>query len=180
MRLAMQQSTSCWREDKWRYGDGGQRRWRMTTVADDDNTRDWAADCDGEQGQERAVRDGGDSGVVMMAAAAADDDSKGRQRQRRTATACKIGRRPMKGMEKSGRQETAETRSGKMAAEVEDGGGRRQQWRTTTTAMADKDSSERQQWRTTTAREMGRRTTRGKEASGRRTTMALEPAKQRA
>ncbi len=41
----------------------------MKTVADDDNTRDWAVDCDGE-GLERAVRDGGDSGVVMMAAAA--------------------------------------------------------------------------------------------------------------
>jgi hypothetical protein len=40
----------------------------MTTVVDDDDTRDWVADCDGE-GQERAVRDGGDSGVVMMAAA---------------------------------------------------------------------------------------------------------------
>jgi hypothetical protein len=37
-------------------------------VADEDNTRNWAADCDGE-GQERAVRDSGDSGVVMMAAA---------------------------------------------------------------------------------------------------------------
>ncbi len=43
----------------------------MTMVADDDDMRDWAADCNGE-GQERAVRDGGDSGVVMMAAAAED------------------------------------------------------------------------------------------------------------
>jgi hypothetical protein len=41
----------------------------MTTVADDDKTQDWAADCNGE-GRERAVRDGGDSRVVMMAAAA--------------------------------------------------------------------------------------------------------------
>ncbi len=48
------------------------------TVADDNNTRDWAADCDGE-GREQAVRDGGDSGVVMMAAAVVDNDSKGRQ-----------------------------------------------------------------------------------------------------
>jgi hypothetical protein len=40
-------------------------------VADDNDTRDWVADCDGE-GRERAMRDGGDSGVVMMAAAAED------------------------------------------------------------------------------------------------------------
>ncbi len=57
--------------DKWRYCDGGQQRWWMMTVADNNNTRDWAADCDGE-GQERAVRDGGDSGVVMMAVVAED------------------------------------------------------------------------------------------------------------
>ncbi len=76
----MQQPTSCWREDKWRYGDGGQQRWQMTTVADNDDTCDWAADCNGE-GRERAVRDGGDSRVVMMAVAAADDDSEGRQQQ---------------------------------------------------------------------------------------------------
>ncbi len=38
-------------------------------MADDDDTRDWVVDCDGE-GQERAVRDGGDSGVVIMAVAA--------------------------------------------------------------------------------------------------------------
>ncbi len=37
-------------------------------MADDDDMRDWVADCD-EEGQERVVRDGGDSGVVMMAAA---------------------------------------------------------------------------------------------------------------
>ncbi len=55
------------------------------TVADDDNMHDWVADCDGE-GRERAVRDGGDSGVVMMAAAA-EDGSGGQQRQRQTMTA---------------------------------------------------------------------------------------------
>jgi hypothetical protein len=43
----------------------------MTTVMDDDNTQDWAADCDGE-GQERAVRDGRDSRVVMMSVAVVD------------------------------------------------------------------------------------------------------------
>jgi hypothetical protein len=36
-------------------------------VADNDDTQDWAADCNGE-GQERVVRDGRDRGVVMMAA----------------------------------------------------------------------------------------------------------------
>jgi hypothetical protein len=41
----------------------------MTTVADNNDTQDWAVDCD-EEGRERAVRDGGDSRVVMMAAAA--------------------------------------------------------------------------------------------------------------
>ncbi len=54
-------------------------------VADNDNTRDWAADCDRE-GREWVVKDGGDSGVVMMAAAA--EDGGGRRRwQRRTMTA---------------------------------------------------------------------------------------------
>jgi hypothetical protein len=46
---------------------------------------DWAADCAGE-GQERAVRDGRDSGVVMMAAAV-EDGRGGQQWQRRTTTA---------------------------------------------------------------------------------------------
>ncbi len=54
-------------------------------VVDNEDTRDWAADCDGE-GQDRAVRDGGDSGVVMMAAAA-EDSGNGQQWQRRTMTA---------------------------------------------------------------------------------------------
>ena len=57
----------------------------MTTVADDDDTCDWAADCNGE-GRERAVRDGEDSGVVMMAVAA-EDGSSGQQRRRQTMTA---------------------------------------------------------------------------------------------
>ncbi len=48
----------------------------MTTVADDNNTQDWAADCNGE-GQERVVRDGRDCGVVMMAVAV--EDGGGRQ-----------------------------------------------------------------------------------------------------
>ncbi len=54
-------------------------------MADDDDTRDWAADCDGE-GRERAVRDSGDRGVVMMAAGA-EDSGGGRRRRRWTMTA---------------------------------------------------------------------------------------------
>ncbi len=45
-------------------GDGGRRWWWTTMAADDDGSQDWAADYDRE-GQERAVRDGGDSGVAM-------------------------------------------------------------------------------------------------------------------
>jgi hypothetical protein len=60
--------------DEWRYGDGGQRRWRTTMVADNDDTHNWVADCNGE-GQEWAVRDGRDSRVVMMAAMVEDGGS---------------------------------------------------------------------------------------------------------
>ncbi len=54
-------------------------------VANNNDTLDWVADCDGE-GRERVVRDGRDSRVVMMAAAA-EDSGCGRQWQRRTMTA---------------------------------------------------------------------------------------------
>ncbi len=47
-------------------------------MVDDDDTRDWVADCDGEGG-ERAVRDSRDSGVVMEAVAA-EDGGGGRRR----------------------------------------------------------------------------------------------------
>ncbi len=59
------------------------------TVADDNGLQDWAADYDGE-GQERAVRDGGDRGVVMMAVAkmvAAEVSGSGQQWQWRQTTA---------------------------------------------------------------------------------------------
>jgi hypothetical protein len=65
-------------------GNRGRQRWRMTMAVDDDGSQDWAADYDGE-GQERAARDGGDSGVVMMAAtkmAAVDNNGNGGGRQR--------------------------------------------------------------------------------------------------
>ncbi len=54
-------------------------------MADDNDTRDWAADCNWE-GREQVVRDGGDSGVVMMAAAA-EDGCSGQQWKRWTTTA---------------------------------------------------------------------------------------------
>jgi hypothetical protein len=93
----------------------------MTMVADDNNTQDWAADFNGE-GQKRAVRDSGDSGVVMMAAAAehgsggqqwrqwamtvmVNNDSGGQQRQQMT-TACKIKRWTTRENEEGGRQTT--------------------------------------------------------------------------
>ncbi len=53
-------------------------------MADNNDTHDWVMDCNGE-GRERAVRDSGESGVVMMAAAAEDGGS-GQQRQRQTMT----------------------------------------------------------------------------------------------
>jgi hypothetical protein len=93
----------------------------MATVAEDNDTQDWVADCNGE-GQERAVRDGRDSGVVMMDLAAeygsggqqwqqwarmaiADDDS-GEQQRRRMTTTRKIKQRTTRGEEERGRQTT--------------------------------------------------------------------------
>ncbi len=152
MQLTTQQSTSCQREDEWRYGDGGRRRWQMTMVADNDDTCDWAADCGGE-GREQAVRDSRDSRVVMMTAAAADDNSKGRQQHWQMAMACEIGRRPMKGMDMSGRREMVETRSSDdgcrsgrwrrwtmIAADDDNGDGRRRQWRWRTMTAVNDDS----------------------------------------
>ncbi len=43
----------------------------MTTVADEDNMQDWAANCNGEERKE-AVRDGRESGLVMMAVVVED------------------------------------------------------------------------------------------------------------
>ncbi len=56
-------------------------------MADNKDTQDWVADCDGE-GRERAVRDSRDSGVVMMAVAV-EDGSSGRQWQRQKRIAAK-------------------------------------------------------------------------------------------
>ncbi len=147
----------------------------MKTVADDIDPRDWVADCNGE-GQEQAVRDGGDSGVMMMAAAAEDgcvrqtvkagNNSSRQQRHARLGT--------MKVKDKSGRQETAETRSGNDGC-----GGRR--WRRWTMTVVEDDNSDkggRQQQTTKEAdknvHKIGWRTTRGKEESRRQTTTALD------
>jgi hypothetical protein len=99
----------------------------MTTVADDDDTRDWAADCDGE-GRERAVRDGGDSGVVMIALAL-EDGGGGRRRRRWTTIAAEInGMRDWvadydgEGQERVAR-EGGDSGVAMMAAVAEDGGG---------------------------------------------------------
>ncbi len=51
-------------------------------VADNNNMQDWAGECDGE-GQERAMRDGGDCRVVMMAVAV-EDGGGGERWQRQT------------------------------------------------------------------------------------------------
>jgi hypothetical protein len=59
-------------------GGGRQQQWRMTKVVDENSTQDQAADYKGE-GQERAARDGGDSGVAMMATAV--EDGGGRRQQ---------------------------------------------------------------------------------------------------
>jgi hypothetical protein len=67
--------------------------------------------------------------------AAAADDSKGAQRQPRMTMACKIGRWTTEGMDKSGRQETAETWSGNDGC----GGGRWQRW---TKTAADNDNGD--------------------------------------
>jgi hypothetical protein len=55
-------------------------------VADDNDTCDWMADCNGE-GRERALRDGGDDRVVMMAAEVEDSGGGGRRRRRTTTAA---------------------------------------------------------------------------------------------
>jgi hypothetical protein len=52
-------------------------------VADNKDTQDWVADCDGK-GQERVVRDSRDSGVVMMAVAV--EDGGGRRQWQRQKT----------------------------------------------------------------------------------------------
>ncbi len=99
----------------------------MTTVADNDDRQDWAADCNGE-GQERPVRDSRDSRVVMMAVAV-EHGGGGWQRQRRTTIvaedngmqdwAADYGREGKQRMAREG----GNSGVAMMAAEAEGGGG---------------------------------------------------------
>ena len=80
--------------------------------------------------------------------AAVDNDGEGGQRERRMTMACKIGQRTTKGMDKSRRQETAETQSGNDGC----GGGRWRRW-TTMVAYDNNGNGGRRQrrWQMTTA-----------------------------
>ncbi len=99
----------------------------MLTVADDDDMQDWAVDCDGE-GRERAVRDGGDSGVVMMAVAV-EDSCGGRRWGRRTMIAVEDNIMQDWAADYDGEGQEQAVREGgdsgvaMMAAAAEDGGG---------------------------------------------------------
>jgi hypothetical protein len=102
------------------------RRW-MTTVADDDDTRDWAADCNGE-GRERVVRDSGDIGVVMMAAAAEDGGGGRRWRRWKTTAADNNGMRDWAaGYEVDGQERAARDDGDTKRPAVDDNGGVRRQ-----------------------------------------------------
>jgi hypothetical protein len=98
-------------------GSGQQWQRQTMTAADDNSMQDRVADYN-KEGQERAAREGGDSGVAMMAAvveddggrrqqwwrtmtATADDDS-GRRQMWRMMMARKIGWQTMRGKEESG------------------------------------------------------------------------------
>jgi hypothetical protein len=149
------------------------------TVTEDDDTQDWVADCDGE-GQERAVRDGRDSRVVMMAVVV-EDGGGGQQRRRwTTITAENNGLQDwVAGYNGEGQERVV--RKGQdsivamMAAGAEDGGGKQQwqQWKTTVTA--DYDSGRQKRRQMMMAGEIKWRTKRGKEESGWQTTTALGP-----
>ncbi len=94
------------------------------TVADNNDTWDWAADCNGER-RERAVRYGRDSRVVMMAAVA-EDGGGGQKRWRWTTTAADDnGMRDLAADYKDGQERAAR-----------DGGDTEWQWRLRQRIMA--------------------------------------------
>jgi hypothetical protein len=142
----------------------------MTTVADDKDTQDWAEDCDGE-GQERAVRDSRDSRVVMMAVAV-EDGGGGQWQQRRKTIAAKDNGMQDQAADYNGEGKERVAREGgdsgvaMMATGAEGGGVGQQWWRRMTTATADENSGGWRRRQMMTAREIKRRTTRGKEESG--------------
>ncbi len=96
-------------------------------MADDNDMQDWVADCNGE-GQERAVRDGRDSRVVIMAVPV-EDGGGGRQWQRRTMIATedngmqdRVADYDGEGQEQAAR-ESGDSGVAMMAAVAKDGGG---------------------------------------------------------
>ncbi len=154
----------------------------MTTVADNNNMRDWVANCDGEE-WERAVRDSGDSWVVMMAVVAEDGCSRWQQWRRTTTAADNNGMWDW-AADYEGEGQEQEARDGidtewqwrlrrwKMAV-VDDSSGQWQWWMAST-ATADDNSGGWRRRQTMTARKIGQRTTRGKEGSGQQTTTTLD------
>ncbi len=113
-------------------------------MADEDDMQYWAADCNGE-GQERVVRDGRDSGVVMMALAV-EDGGGGQGWQRRTTIAAEgngmqdwVADCDREGQERAA-SEGRDSGVVMLAAAEEDGSGGRGWRRWTTTATADDNS----------------------------------------
>jgi hypothetical protein len=112
-------------------------------MADDEDTQDWAADCNGE-GRERVVRDGRDSGVVMMAVAVEDGSGRRQQRRRTTIAAEDNGMQDQAADYDGDGQEQVAREGGDsgmvMMAEAAEDGGSGQRWRRwTATVMAYKD-----------------------------------------
>jgi hypothetical protein len=139
-------------------------------VGDKDDTQDWAADCNGE-GQERAVREGGDCGVVMMDVAL-EDGGGGQQWQRRTRIAAEDNGMQDQAADYDGEVQERAARVGRdsgvamMAAVAEDGGGGQRLGRWTTTAMADDDSGGQQRWRMMTHARLSDRLLGGRRRAG--------------
>ncbi len=98
-------------------------------MADEEDTQDWATDCNGE-GQERAVRDSRDSGVEMMAVVVEDGGSR-RQWQRWTTIAAEDNGMQDRALDYDGEGKEQVVREGRdsgvamMAAAAEGGSGRR-------------------------------------------------------
>jgi hypothetical protein len=111
---------------------------------------------------------GGGRRLRRMTMAMTDNNSGGRQGHAGLAGRLQRGRTRVGG-KRRWRHGVAMT-----SAEGEDGSDGQQRQRMTPTAMADDGSGGQQRRRTTTARKIGRRTTRGKDESGRQTTAALD------
>ncbi len=113
-------------------------------VANNKDTQDWEADCNGE-GQERAVRDSRDSGVVMMAVAVEDGGDRQRRQRRTTIAMEDIGMRD-RAADYDGEGKEPVARKGgdsgvAMMAAAAEGGGGGQQWQRWTTMVTGDDDS---------------------------------------